>query len=189
MLKIIFNLAVFAAIIAVLFYIVRLLVMLWTGWTKEEAAENIRSFVSDRQDYHLAADQTLNVQLWEAVRDIIGEARFDGLCRLARTARLYETGNDGGLPFVRLTVVCATASEQQRLENILSDIVAERLRTHNLDGTVLTTWETNSWLQMPSVKFRFAESQKEKEILNGCLRDDALRVLRQNHPLVDEDLL
>lgn len=51
----------------------RKLVMMWTGDTKEEATKKIQAFVSQKEVYHLSADQMLIVDLWNAIHSIIGD--------------------------------------------------------------------------------------------------------------------
>lgn len=160
--SLIIQLLVVAVVVVCAFIIIRKLVMMWTGDTKEEATKKIQAFVSQKEVYHLSADQMLITDLWNAVNDIIGDTRYAEICRLSRTSQMFEIGFASGLPYVAITVAYADENEKQRLENILRDIVSRYLSIHGLCNGVLSDWKENGYIKMPELMIRYAETEEIK---------------------------
>lgn len=170
------------------FFVIRKLVMMWTGCTKEEAEKKIRAFVSTKKVYHLANDQMVNADLWNAVRSIIGDERFIEICRLAETSRMFTTGYASGLPFIALTVAYKDANEKMRLEHVLSDVMSSYLSVHGLCNRVISDWKENLGLRLPFIMLRYAESEEEMKILNAVLSMKRQQILQKYQPVLDKEL-
>lgn len=184
----IFNLIALSIIVALVFIITRKLVMMWTGDTKEEATKKIQAFVSQKEVYHLSADQMLIVDLWNAIHSIIGDVRYAEICRLSRTSQMLEIGFASGLPYVAITVAYADENEKQRLENILRDIVARYLGIHGLCNGVLSDWKENTYVKIPALMIRYAETEEQLKILKACIQAESTKTIKKYQPLEDDDI-
>jgi len=185
---VILNLAIIFAVIVCVFCATRKLVMLWTGSTKEEATKRIQDFISQKEVYHLATDQMLITDIWNAVNDIIGDVRYEELCKLARTSQLIDVNFASGLPYIAVTVKSADANEKCRLENILADLVKKYLGIHGLCKDVLLDWKENKKIKMPVLMIRYAETEEQLKILNACLYEENQKIIKKNQPLKDDEI-
>ncbi|MDD3417725.1 MAG: hypothetical protein PHY47_27675 [Lachnospiraceae bacterium] len=188
MVNLIFNLVVIFAVIACVFFATRKLVMMWTGSTREEATRKIQAFVSQTEVYHLATDQMLIEEIWKAVCDIIGDTRYEELCRLSRTSKLFETNFASGLPYILVTVDFADENEKIRLENILTNLVSKYLCIHGLSKDVLADWKENRHVKMPALMIRYTETEEQLQILNVCLQEETVKIIKKHQPLTDDEI-
>lgn len=188
MFNLIFSLLSLAVVIVCTFCVTCKLVMLWTGSTKEEATKQIQAFISQKDVYHLATDQMLVTDIWNAINNIIGDTRYEELCRLSRTSKLFETNFASGLPYVAVTVNYADENEKQRLENILRDIVSKYLSIHGLCNGVLSDWKENGYVKMPALMIRYAETEEQLKILNACLQEETSKTINKYQPLEDDEI-
>lgn len=177
-----------AAVIGCTFFAVRKLVMLWTGCTKDEATKQIQDFVSPKNVYHLSSDQMLVIDIWNAVNCIIGDTRYEELCKLSRTAPLFNANFASGLPYIAITVNYANENEKQRLENILVGLVSKYLIIHGFYNSVLSDWIENNYVKMPALMIRYAETTEQLKILNACLQVESAKIIKKNQPLKDDEL-
>lgn len=188
MFNLIFSLLSMVVVIVGAFCVTRKLVMMWTGSTKEEATKKIQTFVSQKEVYHLANDQMLITDIWNAVNDIVGDVRYEELCKLSRTSQLIDTNFASGLPYVAVTVNYADENEKQRLEYILSDLVSKYLGLHGLCNSVLCDWKENGYVKMPALMIRYAETEVQLKILNACLQEETTKIIKKHQPLKDDEI-
>lgn len=184
---ILYLLGIFVVTLCV-FCAIRKVVMLWTGSSKEEATKQIQAFISQKEVYHLATDQMLIAEIWSAVNDIIGDARYEELCKLSRNSTMIHMNFASGLPYIAVTVNYADENEKKRLENILADLVSKYLGIHGLSRDVLVDWKENGRVKMPALMIRYAETEEQLKILNACLQDESTKIIKKHQPLKDEDL-
>lgn len=188
MTRLIIQLLVVAVVVVCAFIMIRQLVMMWTGDTKEEATKKIQAFVSQKEVYHLSTDQMLILDLWNAVHDIIGDFRYEEICRLSRTSQMFKSGFASRLPYIAVTVAYADENEKQRLENVLRDIVLRYLSIHGLCNGVLTDWNENGYVKMPALMIRYAETEEQLKILNACLQEETRKIIEKHQPLKDDEI-
>ena len=188
MMSLIFNLAVIFVVVLCVFYATRMAVMMWTGCTKEEAEKKIQAFISQKQEYHLATDQMLIADMENVVNDIVGDVRYEELCRLARTSQLIVSNYASGLPYIAVTVNYADENEKCRLANILSNLVSKYLTVHGLCGDVLLDWKVNGIVKMPALMIRYAETEEQLKILKACLQEETTKIVEKYQPLIDEEI-
>lgn len=184
----IYNLGALSIIVALVFVVTRKLVMMWTGDTKEEATKKIQAFISQKEVYHLSTDQMLSLDLWNAVHDIIGDFRYEEICRLSRTSQMFKSGFASRLPYIAVTVAYADENEKQRLENILRDIVSRYLSIHGLCNSVLSDWKENGYVKMPELMIRYAETEEQLKVLKACLQAESTKTIKKYQPLEDDDI-
>jgi hypothetical protein len=161
---------------------------MWTGSTKEEATKKIQNFVFQKEEYHIGSDQMLITDIWNAVNNIIGDARYEELRRLSRTSHLFYTNYASGLPYVAVTVPYSGENEKLRLENIIRDIVSTYLSIHGLYNGVLLDWKENVYVKMPALMIRYAETEEQLKILNACLHEEKTRIIIKSQPLKDDEI-
>lgn len=188
MVSLIFNLLVVAVVVVCVFVITRRLVMIWTGCSKEEATKKIQEFVLQKEEYHLATDQMLIADIWSVVKDIIGDSRYDELCKLSRSSQLFQANYASGLPYLAITVAYSDENEKQRLENVLRALVSKYLSIHGMNKGVLSDWKEDGYLKMPALMIRYAETEEQLKILNACLREETAKIVRKYQPLMDDDI-
>lgn len=188
MVNLIFNLVVIFAVVVAVFFATRKLVMMWTGSTKEEATKKIQAFISQKEVYHLATDQMLITDIENAINDIVGDARYEELCRLARTSQLICMNYASGLPYIAVTVNYADENEKCRLENILADLASKYLGIHGLCKDVLLDWKENGYVKMPALMIRYAETEEQLKILNACLQEETRKIIEKHQPLKDDEI-
>lgn len=188
MISLILYLSGIFVVVLCAFCATRKVVMLWTGSSKEEATKQIQAFVSQKEVYHLATDQMLITDIWNAVNDIVGDARYEELCRLARTAQLICMNYASGLPYIAVTVNYADENEKCRLENILADLASKYLGIHGLCKDVLLDWKENGYVKMPALMIRYAETEEQLKILNACLQEETRKIIEKHQPLKDDEI-
>lgn len=184
-----FGLFVIIALIVLLFFITRSLVMLWTGCTAEEAAKKIQEFVSQKKNYHLAEDQILVSDLCEDLKNVIGDVRYQELCKLAKSCTILNFGYASGLPYIAITVNYIDENEKVRLQNVLANRISSFLTIHHLPKQLLLDWKTNGHLCLPALMIRYAETEEERKILEACLTEEDLKIIKKYQPLMEEGLL
>lgn len=130
----------------------------------------------------------LVTDIWNAINDIIGDTRYEELCRISRTSKLFETNFASGLPYIAVTVSYADENEKQRIENILRDIVSKYLSIHGLYNGVLSDWKENGHVKMPALMIRYAETEEQLKILNACLQEENRKIIEKHQPLKDDEV-
>lgn len=188
MFSLIVNLLGIFAVIVGIFFATRKVVMMWTGSTKEEATKKIQNYITQREEYHLSSDQMLNTDIENALNDIIGDSRYDTLCKLARTVPLITRNYSGGLPYIEITISYIDENEKIRIENILTNIISKYLGIHGLCRDILADWNVNRNVKMPALMIRYAETEEQLKILNACLQQETTKIIEKYQPLKDGEI-
>ena len=178
----------FALVVVCTFYVVRELVMLCTGRTKEDATKLIQDFISPKNEYHLSSDEMLITEIWMAVKAVIGDVRYEELCRLSRTSNLMNMGSVSGLLYIVVTVNYEDENEKQRIENILKNLVSRYLRIHGLSENVLVNWVDNEHIKMPALLIRYAETEKQLKVLKAYLQEESRKIIEKYQPLKEDEI-
>ena len=185
---VVFKLLAIAGVVLGMFYVVRKIVMLWTGCTKEEATKRIQAFLSQKEEYHLANDIMFMTDIHNALSNIIGDVRYEEFCRLSKTSQLIKTAYASGLPYIAITVSYENENEKKRLENILVGIVSKYLIIHSMHNSVLADWIENTYVKMPALIIRYAETEEQFKILSACLQVATEKIIEKHQPLKDDDI-
>lgn len=177
-----------AALFLAAFHIIKILIMIFTGCSEQEAIRKIHNFFTENPPYHAASDPQLNNMLWSTVRAVIGEQRFHDLENLAVIIQIYWTGRLGGLPCIALTVICENDNEKARLESALKANLSQCLQAHGLPGLVLTRWDVNPSVQLPVLVMQYAETESERKIITEWLKQNNKKILSKHHSVKDEEV-
>ncbi|MVX67020.1 hypothetical protein GKZ28_25545 [Clostridium chromiireducens] len=178
------------AVIYIGFNVICNLVKLWTGCSDNEAITKIHNFVNGKVNYSLAQDCNFVSDIWHNVNNIIGDKRYSELERLSITCidtQLVSFNYNSGLPYVAITLPYEDNSEKTRLEFTLVNLLKKYLNTHSLNTSVLVDWKVRYDLNLPFLELRYAQTDEELRILKLVLDTEKTNILKQYHPLVDDE--
>lgn len=171
------------------FYTAIFVVRLWTGCTKKDAVKRIRDAVNGTVHIPLEQDPGLWSEIWAAIRNIIGEARFDKLRRIYESLASSQggitlCGHHSGLLYIVIILDQLTDAERKLIEAVVVGIVKRHLRIRGLPDLVIVTWgEYDNGLVY--LEIRFGETEEQQGIVRAVLADE----LRQQQQTDDEDPL
>lgn len=171
------------------FYIVCHLIKLWKGCSFEEAVTTLQNLVSGKAAYDFTTDASFADEIWQNVRDIIGERRFQRLVALSNTAittPLLVCGENSGLPYIAVSIFYEDENEKMVLESVISNIVIHYLRICAFDTRICTEWKRREDLKMPYLEIRYARTPDEKRILSIVLAEKQKRVTDMETDIIDE---
>ena len=125
-----FMILVFFILSIVVFYALIHIIKMWTGCNDKEAVAKLQRFITGKALYRFEEDFGLQNDIWDNVRKIIGEKRFQQLVNLNSTMitnPLLFFGEEGALPFIAVSLYYLDDNEKKVLENIiLSRIIIVR---------------------------------------------------------------
>lgn len=173
-----------------LYYLIIHIIKRWTGCDNTEAEQKIHNFVNGRKPYSFDKDDGFINEVWWNIRNIIGDKRFEQLCRLSQTAigtHLLIFGHSSGLPYIAITVPYANNSEKQIIESISSTLVKRYLQIYGYNTRVITDWKTRYDLNMPYLEIRYATSKEENRIMDIVLQNVQRNIISQNSAITDDE--
>ena len=169
------------------FYTAIFVVRLWTGCTRDEAITKIRNKVNGIAYITLEEDKGLWTEIWAAIRNIIGDARFEKLKRIyeaiaASQGGISLHGHHSGLPYIVIILDQLSDAERKLIEAVVVGIVKRHLRTRGLPDSVIVTWgEYDNGLVY--LEIRFGETKEQHDIVRTVLANE----LRQGTQTDDTD--
>ena len=184
-----FLLLVFVGSIA-LYYLVIHVIRRWTGCDNAEAEQKLHNFFNGKILYSFANDEGFKNDVWNNIRSIIGDKRFEQLCRLSQTpidTHLLIFGHSRGLPYIAITVPYANNSEKQIIESVLTTLVKRYLQIYGYNIRVITDWKTRYDLNMPYLEIRYATNKEENRIMNIVLQNMQRTIIYQNSAITDDE--
>ena len=111
---IIFIIFIFLSIVS--FYVVVHIIKIWTGCNDKEAVAKLQRFINGKPLYKFEDDIGLQNDIWDNVRKIIGEKRFQQLVNLNSTMitnPLLFFGEEGALPFIAVSLYYLDDNEKK----------------------------------------------------------------------------
>lgn len=171
------------------YYLVIHIIKMWTGCDNNEATTKLHNFVNGKAQYKLDNDSTFSNEIWNNVRNIIGEKRFNQLVNLSNTmigAPLLYFNDSVKIPSINISLYFVDENEKQVLENILVNIVKKYLRMYGYSTDVFAQWLIRYDLNMPYIQINYARTAEEKETLRVCLHSYQKSILEQNRDLQDD---
>lgn len=171
------------------YYLAIHIIKIWTGCDNNEATTKLHNFVNGKAQYKLYNDSTFSNEIWNNVRNIIGEKRFNQLVNLSNTmigAPLLYFNDSVKIPSINVSLYFVDENEKQTLENILVNIVKKYLRMYGYSTDVFVQWLIRYDLNMPYIQINYARTAEEKEALRVCLHSYQKSILEQNSDLQDD---
>lgn len=168
-----------------------LLTQVFTGCSTSEAIAKVQSVFKENKQtiVPLEADEGLWSEIWAAVRNIIGDARFDKLRRIyeaiaASQGGIRLNGHHSGLPYILIILDQLTDAERRLNEAVIVGIVKRHLRARGLPDSVVVIWgEYGNGLVY--LEIRFGETEEQHNIVRTVLANE----LRQGTQTDDKDPL
>lgn len=125
--------------------------------------------------------------LWENIRNIIGEKKFFELQALSKSCLskpLLHIFHDGELWHIDISLYCEE-SKKPVLQSVLTNLITLKLQNCGYYHVLLTDWKISTD-DIPYIEFRFAYSDKEKNILQRYLNANAQKVIVRNSDIIDD---
>lgn len=169
------------------------LVMICTKCSFEDAREKVASFFKENE-YELASDFNYKHSINEIAKDILGDARYDELCKLDKYSKtLLFCDNHNGLPSVKITLNFNDDSEKKRLETVIEEITRKYLLHYGKSPYVklLLEWSHDAVLDLPRLVLLYSRNKKECTILDVFEEANVKKMALKYSSVVDEtdDLL
>lgn len=173
-----------------LFYLVIHIIKQWTGCDNAEAEQKLHNFLNGKAPYSFHNDEGLKNDVWNNIRSIIGDKRFEQLCRLSHTtidAPLLVFGYNSGLPYIAISVNYADDSEKRIIESVITNLVKHYLQIYGYKTRVLTDWKTRHDLNMPYLEIRYATNKEENRIMDIVFRNEQRFIIGQSSEIADDE--
>lgn len=171
------------------YYGVIKIIRIWTGCSSSEAVMRLQKFVNGIPNYRFEEDAGLQNEIWENVKKIIGDKRYQQLVALSTTAistPLFFAGVEGILPFVAVSLYYQDFNEKQILENLIVNCVKKYLQFYGYNTAVLVVWKERYDLNMPILQIRYARNEEERKILAIGMRNQQQIISMQNSVVTDD---
>lgn len=166
-----------------------LLTQVFTGCSTREAIAKIQSIFNGNEKTIVALEQDPGLwsEIWAAIRNIIGDARFDKLRRIyealaASQGGISLHGHHSGLPYILIILDQLNATERKLIETVITGIVKRHLKMRGLPDSVIVTWgQYDNGLEY--LEIRFGETEEQHNIVRTVLANE----LRQGTQTDDTD--
>lgn len=173
-----------------LFYLVIHIIKQWTGCDNAEAEQKLHNFFNGKTHYLFNNDEGFKNEVWNNIQSIIGEKRFEQLCRLSHTTidiPLLMFGYNSGLPYIAIVVNYADDSEKRIIESVLNNLVKQYLQIYGYKARVLSDWKTRYDLNMPYLEIRYATNKEENRIMDIVFQNEQRKIIYQNSEITDDE--
>ncbi len=173
-----------------LYYLVIHIIKQWTGCDNAEAEQKLHNFLNGKTLYSFSNDEGFINDVWHNIQSIIGDKRFEQLCRLSQTSiniPLLTFGYNSGLPYIAITVNYIDDSEKRIIESVLNNLVKRYLQIYGYKTRVLTDWKTRYDLNMPYLEIRYATNREENHIMDIVFQNEQRNIIRQNSEIADDE--
>ena len=189
MLQLIVYIIVGFSICVILYLVVIKLIRMWTGCSNDEAVVKLQRLINGTPVYRIEEDIGLQNEIWENVKKVIGEKRYNQLVDLNSTAinpQLYFVGIEGALPCIGISLYYLDDTEKRVLESIIVNIVKKYLQIYGYFTSVLVVWKERYDLNMPYLQIRYARNDEEKRILEIGIKNQRQIISMQNSVVEDD---
>lgn len=154
----------------------------------KEAICEIASLLKEN-GYELSADQNYCRECNQIVRDILGDKKYEDLCKLnPYSSTLFFADEHAGNPSVCITVNPANDSERLQLANILEAKTRVYLTNYKFsDQETYVSWSENTNLGLPMLVIEYARNKKEADSIKQKNLDAAKTILTASTDVIDEE--
>lgn len=173
-----------------LYYLTIYIIKRWTGCDNAEAEQKLHNFFNGKTQYSFNSDDSFINAVWDNVRNIIGEKRFEQLRRLSQTtidAPLLMFGYNSGLPYIAITVNYADDSEKRIIESVMTNLVKRYLQIYGCNTRVITDWKARYDLNMSYLEIRYATNKEEGRIMDIVFQNEQRKIIYQNSEITDDE--
>jgi len=170
------------------FYGIVFLLMLWTGCDFDEAIEKIRGFVNGKEKLSLEQDVNFFNDVWQTVRNVIGDERFNKLVQISNTpivTPLLSFNYSSGLPYIAVSLYCDD-NEKKIIEVLLKNLISKYLNFYSYYPKILVDWKEREDLNMPFIMIRYATNAKQRRIIDWCLAREKQKIITENSDIIDD---
>lgn len=171
------------------FYVACYIIRLWTGCNHNEAVAKLHSLLNGKIQYSFSNDEGFVSAVWENVKNVIGEKRFEELRKLSNTSittPLLSFGMESGLPYIAVSVGRIDDNEKAILQHILPNLVKKYLHIYGYGEDVLIDWKERFDLKMPFLEIRYARTSEERRILGIAMHYDQQDFIAKNGDVIDD---
>lgn len=172
------------------YYGLRYIIQLWTGCSVSEASLKIQNFINGTPICSLETDINFQNEVWENLRNIIGEKRYNQLVKLSKTAistPLLFFRENGGIPCFSLSVFCYDDNEQKTIETVVTNITLKYLHLYGYSENIIVNWKKRYDLNMSILEIQYARSEKEQQLLNVILQHHRNAIIANNIDVFDDE--
>lgn len=171
------------------YYAVCHIIKLWFGCNDNEASTKLHNFLNGKAQYQFYNDIGFANDVWENVKNIIGDKRFEQLVKLSNTAistPLLSFGENSGLPYIAVSLYYLDANEKLVLENIITNLVKNYLQIYGYNVQILVDWKVRYDLNMPFLQIKYARTQEEQRLLDIGIRNNQQVIVSRNSIITDD---
>lgn len=166
-----------------------LLTQVFTGCSISEAITKVQSIFKHNENtiVPLALDEGLWSEIWAAIRNIIGDARFEKLQRIyeaiaAGQGGIRLHGHHSGLPYIVIILDQLSDAERKLTEAVVVGIVKRNQQMRGLPDSVIATWRQSDY-GLECLEVRFGETKEQCAIVRTVIANE----LRQGTQPDDTD--
>lgn len=177
-----------AGICVITYFLILGVVMLFTQCSVEKAQEIIALWIQEnvsgvpRINYELSGDCNYVREVNSIVEEILGEARYDELCKLSNHSSALEfVDNHAGYPTVQITVNSSDKIEDKRLQMMVERKTREYVLNYKnpANAKVLSIWSKHPVLHLPMLIVMYSRNEKEKRMLDEIEQSYINRIARK----------
>ena len=163
MLNMFLQLLVFLFFIIVAYQILVQAVCLYKGVSVDEAEKIVHNFLNDEQEYHLNTDEKFCTAMDNTVKACLTQEHYERLKKLNDVEPVYNCKMVSGVHAIGVNILSYQlySDEVNHLMSKLKNLASNYLHIHGLPSDVHAEVINDCIILM------YAESQKEKEILNN----------------------
>lgn len=166
-----------------------LLTKVFTGCSISEAIAKVQSVFKENKQTIVPLDQDPGLwsEIWTAIRNIIGNARFDKLRRIyealaSSMGGITLCGHHSGLPYILIILDQLNDTERKLIGAVVEGIVKSHLKMRGLPDSVIVIWgQYDNGLVY--LEIRFGETKEEQGIVRTVIANE----LRQGTQTDDTD--
>ncbi len=156
----------------------------------EQAGRKIHNRINGKVVYSFPTDAGFVEEVWENIRSIIGESRFQELQQLSTTKinrPLLYFGIKRCLPYIEVSVYYLNENEKRVISHVLKNTVALYLNLYGYCTQILTNWTIRHDLSMPVLSISYARNDEERRKLKILYQYMQKKINdKNNYPTDDE---
>lgn len=173
------------------YYAVCYVIKLWTNCDFNEAQNKLHAIINGNINLDFENDSGFAEEVWQNVRNIIGEKRFQQLYKLSVSyigTPLLSYGFNSGLPYIAVSLLDIEENEKKRIEAVLVNLTRTYLKKYGFDMRLLVDWKQRYDLDMPFLELRYAKTKEQRKIIDLVQSHNREEVIAKNSPVYDEEL-